>query len=211
MTNLIIDTTLQTSIIISFVQDLMRLSFTLLSAYRRYMIRINLTKSSVLAALILAASASSVSTKCSAQDFNASQAPVQQQQKSAELESADSRVEQTKTKLDQARKVLSAAKASLKAAEAEFKATKADRDAIALRATAQQLADSSGFASTTPVDSVRQIIVPPNGGNRLTPVSTSQLPVPLKATPAVDFNAAPPAGSGDLTPAPTSTEPYSVP
>ncbi len=174
------------------------------------MIRINLTKSSVLAALILAASASSVSTKCSAQDFNASQAPVQQQQKSAELESADSRVEQTKTKLDQARKVLSAAKASLKAAEAEFKATKADRDAIALRATAQQLADSSGFAATTPVDSVRQIIVPPNG-NRLTPVPTSQLPVPLKATPAVDFNAAAPAGSADLTPAPTSTEPYSVP
>jgi hypothetical protein len=174
------------------------------------MIRINLKKSSVLAALILAASASSVSTKCSAQDFSASQAPVQQQPKSAELESADARVEQTKTKLDQARKVLSAAKASLKAAEAEFKATKADRDAIGLRATAQQLADSSGFASTTPIEPVRQIIVPPNG-NRLTPVPTSQLPVPLKATPAVDFNGAPAPtnNGGDLTPAPT--EPHSVP
>jgi hypothetical protein len=181
------------------------------------MIRINLAKTSFLAASIFSLCSLTIGTGCGAQDFNTSQAPAAQPQvKSAELESADSRVETSKTKLDQARKVLSAAKASLKAAEAEFKATKADRDAIALRNTAQQLADASGFASNPVVDPVRQIIVPPNG-NRLTPVAvppasvTTQNSVTTTKSTVVDFNGAPAPAGGDLTPLSPNLAPTSEP
>ena len=92
----------------------------------------------------------------------------QQPSKSAEISNADARCDAARAKLENAKKVLSAAKASLKAADAEFKASRADRDALALRETATQLADASGFGVNPPVEPIRQIIVPATG-NRLTP------------------------------------------
>ena len=62
-----------------------------------------------------------------------------------ELAQADERVSQAKLDLETARKQLAAAKALLKAADADFKAAKADREALALRTTAQGLADASGL------------------------------------------------------------------
>lgn len=102
--------------------------------------------------------------------------------KSPEIEGADQRVEQAKAKLDQAHKQLNAAKALVKAAEAEFRATKADREALALRVAAQQLAEASAQPPTT-VDPVRNIIVP-QSGSRLTPATQPALaPVPQTVTP----------------------------
>lgn len=183
--------------------------------------RIDLANSRLLLGVLIPLCPFIIGTACGAEDFattsTSTTTTTQPATKSPELESADQRCEAAKSKLDNARKVLSAAKASLRAAEAEFKASKADRDALALRQTAQQLADASGFGVTTPVEPVRQIIVPPSG-NRLTPVA-----VPVGANqfgaapgaaatpgrPLTDFNGAP-SPNGDLQPNNT-VEPSPVP
>lgn len=173
------------------------------------------SKSTVLAGFIAPAAALLLGTASGAQEFvgantDGTSSTVHQGTttvQSVELADADQRVEAARQKLEQAKKCLSAAKAALKAADAEFRATKANRDAISLRETATALASTSGFAVTTPSESVRQIIVPPTG-NRLTPVAVQQ-PV-IQAVPgsnanaALDFNAQTDAGApvpvGDLQP-----------
>ncbi|HEY9772281.1 MAG TPA: hypothetical protein V6C81_00570 [Planktothrix sp.] len=146
-----------------------------------------------------------------------------------ELDNADTKVNETKERLDVARKQLSTAKAMVKAAEAEFKAAKAARDAIALRENAQQLADASGFPTANAQDGTKTIIVPTNGGSRLTPVDlnkTQTAPVTPPVTPvplipaagaqSLPFNSQPSAAApapveNDLRPSMSVNEPNSVP
>jgi hypothetical protein len=114
--------------------------------------------------------------------------------------------------MDQAHKQLNAAKALAKAADAEYRAARANKDAVALRSTASQLADASGFpATTTATDSnFKQVIVPANGGSRLTPAELQPQAQSLAGPKQpVDFNGPPASDNGDLRPA--MNEPNSVP
>lgn len=166
--------------------------------------RSDLLKTRLLASLLLPACSLFAGTACGAQTIvGANGAPINQVAPSSpELASADQRVETTKAKVDQAHRQLSAAKAMVKAAEAELKASRADRDAIALRGTAQQLAEAAAFQAPAPssVDnSVRQVIVPPDG-NRLTPVAAPVTPVPMQMgakaqLQSFDFNSQPSSSS----------------
>jgi len=174
------------------------------------MIRPKLSKTTVLAALFLTAVTTGLGTASGAEDLHYTVSTVQQAAStSPEAHAANVRVDRARDNFEQARKQLSAAKAVLKAADAEYKAAKADRDALALRTTAQQLADASGLAATTLSDSGHQIIVPPNG-NRLTPVPTAATPVPIaapmSAAPAasMDFNGTA-APQDDLKPNPAAS------
>lgn len=113
-----------------------------------------LLEMSVAAALLLAAN----NVVCSAKETPSETAPVQAASAATpELKAADERVDQAKAQRATARKQLSAARALLKAAEADFKAACAEREALALKTTAQDLADASGLqqvaAPGTPVKS----------------------------------------------------------
>ncbi len=192
--------------------------------------RIDFTKSRLLLAVLVPLCPFIVGTAAGADELstttttNTTSTVNQQPSKSAELANADARSDAARAKLENAKKVLNAAKASLKAADAEYKASRADRDALALRETATQLADASGFGVNPPVEPIRQIIVPPTG-NRLTPVNapiSGATPVMMTQTttsvvgaaaapgkPLADFNSAP-APSNDLQSNPV-VEPNPVP
>lgn len=104
-----------------------------------------LIEMSVAAVLVLAAN----STACSAKEsLNSVTQPALAA--SPELQAADERVEQAKSQMGTARKQLSAARALLKAAEADYKAACAERQALALKTTAQDLADASGLQQVAP-------------------------------------------------------------
>jgi len=181
-------------------------------------------KPRLLASLLLPACSFFAGTACGAEAIvGADGAPLMQQAAphSPELDKADGRVETAKAKVDQAHRQLAAAKAMVKAAEAELKASRADRDAMALRNDAQQLADAAGIQSTAtlPDNSIRQVIIPPQG-NRLAPVPAPVKPIPLQpaaqaqAQSLLDFNAQPAssptdvaAPAKDLGPAPSAPVP----
>ena len=208
------------------------LSFTHPSAPRQLMNSTDRVKPRLLASFLLPAAIMIAGTASGAQTVAPAPGTIGQpavQANNPELDNADQRVNDLKAKLETARKQLSAAKAIVKAAEAEFKAARADRDAIALRASAQQLADASGFPVTTTQDAnQRTIIVPAGGGTRLTPVdmtksqvapaAVSNTPVPLTPTMTAQpfpFNSqpsvAPAPAENDLRPSLNVNEPNSVP
>jgi hypothetical protein len=188
--------------------------------------RIATARTRLLAVFLAPACAAAIGTACGAQDPASTTTMFQPTQatKSPEVEAAEKRMTAAKDRLDQARQQFSTAKAMVKAAEAELKASKADRDALALRQTATQLADASGFVAPANVQPVGGgVIMPTNGGNRLTPVATtpamqaqqgsmpaSTLGPAAAPTSPVDFNGTPMNDGGDLRPN-QAAEPNPVP
>lgn len=102
-----------------------------------------------------------------------------------ELDRADERVRQADAQLAVARKQLKAAQQLLKAAEADVRASKAERDALALKTQAQNLADEAGMTPSVapPVGSEPKAIavVAPRA---TTKVDTKAVSVPVTTTPA---------------------------
>lgn len=77
-------------------------------------------------------------------------APVDVSPSTPELSAANDRVKQCKAQWDIAKKQVEAARALLRAAEADYRAAVADREALALKTTAQGLADASGLVQSSP-------------------------------------------------------------
>jgi hypothetical protein len=141
------------------------------------------------------------------------QAPVM----TPEIEAASKRVDEAKTRLDQARKKLDAAKAALRAADAEFRAARADREALALRQQANQLADANAQseASTDAASASKVAPVTADGtspGNRIQvsgvggpSVSSAPLPVAVPSG-AADVGLTPQSNydGGDAAQLPTA-------
>lgn len=133
----------------------------------------------------------------------AAPAPAAKPGSTPELVAADQRVDGAKAQWDRAKKQLEAARALLRAAEADFKAAVADREALALKTTAQNLADESGLPIATrpatvqtatpkpaPVTTPAAATTPAPGPAAAAPTST---PTDLSATrlQPVDFAAQP--------------------
>jgi chromosome segregation ATPase len=136
--------------------------------------------------LSLVACGTASSAKPIATDSNAT--PVIEAAKSPALSAAEDRVDAITNKRDNARKQLNAARANLRAAELELKAARADRDALAMRETAQNLANDSGFVSSNNYGANKQIASAP--GSRLQANNNDLHQAPAK-TQAQDFNAEP--------------------
>src|SRR5262249_14795414 len=117
-----------------------------------------------------------------------------------EIAAADDKVNRAKEQLETAKKQLDAARAMLRAANADYKAAIADRQALELRTTAQDLANSSGLQSGTPANP--ELAVKPT----IPPASSESAPVPaLSSAPSASIQDA--AGTAGIPATPDATAP----
>jgi hypothetical protein len=121
----------------------------------------------VLAAILVSTSGLSLGTTCGAKPLIKPAAPVDVSPSTPELSAANDRVRQAKAQWDIAKKQVDAARALLRAAEADYRAAVADREALALKTTAQGLADASGLVQSSaakpksvPADVPAQVAAP---------------------------------------------------
>lgn len=96
-----------------------------------------------------------------------------------ELKQADERVRECKTRLETAHKQLNAAKMVLNAADADLKAAVAEQKALALKITAQELADQSGLkkAAIAPTANAPTPISAATGPSESTPLEINAEPI----------------------------------
>jgi hypothetical protein len=119
-------------------------------------------------------------------------APAAKYGSTPELVAADQRVDGAKAQWDRAKKQLEAARALLRAAEADYKAAVADREALALKTTAQNLADESGLPIATRPATTPAAAKPAPAPAAPSPAATTPTPgIPAAAanTSAADLSA----------------------